>query len=271
MLEELANLQPILIVGLLIVMYSLEMGWPYLARPSDRTRHDGHNAILTIVAFVMNGALGFLVLASLAYTEAHHLGLLNYLSLPPLIAVPAGMLLYDLGSYALHNLQHHVPWLWRIHRVHHSDASLNTTSALRFHPLDVVLSQCLFPCLWIPVIGMSMTSFVIYGTLAILLLIPQHANVKCPDWFEASGRLVFSTPGWHKIHHADEVRLTNSHYGDVFTFWDRIFRTWHRVGPHEIRYGLRAFASPERQRVGFLLKSPFVDVESRDESGAQNA
>jgi sterol desaturase/sphingolipid hydroxylase (fatty acid hydroxylase superfamily) len=145
--------------------------------------------------------------------------------------------------------------------VHHSDGSLNATSALRFHPLDVVLSQGLFPCLWIPVIGMSMASFILYGTAAILLLIPQHSNIKFPDWFETYGRFVFSTPGWHKIHHADEARLTNSHYGDVFTFWDRLFGTWHRVEPTEICYGLKEFASPDRQRAGFLLKSPFVDVK----------
>ena len=261
MLDRLANLQPIIIVVLLIAMYSLEMGWPYLPRPADPKRHDGHNVVLTLVAFVTNGALSILVLMVLAYTGDHRLGLLNYLSLPAFISVPAGMLLFDLGSYAFHNLQHHIPLLWRFHRVHHSDTSLNATSALRFHPLDVVLSQCLFPCISIPVIGMSMASFIIYGTVAILLLIPQHANVKFPDWFEAYGRFVFSTPGWHKIHHADEARLTNSHYGDVFTFWDRMFGTWHRVGPDEIRYGLKEFASPDRQRAGFLLKSPFVDVK----------
>ena len=261
MLEQLANLQPVIIIGLMMAMYSLEMGWPYRPRPADWKRHDGQNAVLTVLAFVINGALGLLVLAVLAYTEERQLGLLNYLSVPALVSVPAGMLLYDLGSYAVHNAQHHVPWLWRLHRVHHSDASLNTTSALRFHPLDVAVSQCLFPCLWIPVVGMSMASFIVYGTVAILLLIPQHSNVRLPDWFEDYGRFVFSTPGWHKIHHADEARLTNSHYGDVFTFWDRIFGTWHRVQPHEIRYGLRAFQSPARQHVGFLLKSPFIDVK----------
>jgi predicted membrane metal-binding protein len=93
------------------------------------------------------------------------------------------MLLYDLGSYGLHNLQHHIPLRWRFHRVHHSDLSLNATSALRFHPLDVVLSQGLFPCVSIPLIGMSMASFILYGTLAILLLIPQHSNLKFPGWF----------------------------------------------------------------------------------------
>ena len=144
--------------------------------------------------------------------------------------------------------------------MHHSDPNLNAISSLRFHPGDVVLSQCAFPCLWIPVIGMSMAAMVIYGTAAILLLIPQHANVRFPDWFERYSRLVFVTPGWHEIHHADEAPLTNSHYGDVFTFWDRIFGTWHRVRPNEIHYGLKEFASPHRQGAGFLLKSPFVDV-----------
>jgi sterol desaturase/sphingolipid hydroxylase (fatty acid hydroxylase superfamily) len=242
-------------------MYTLEFGRPYLPAPPGKTSHDIQNALLSLLSFVTNGALGLVVLAAVTYTADHQLGLLNQLALPPLVAIPAGMLLYDLGSYALHNIQHHVPFLWRFHRVHHSDPHLNATSSLRFHPLEVVLTQMLFPSLWIPIVGMSMASFIVYGTVALVLLIPQHSNVRFPGWFERYGRLIFSTPGWHKIHHSNETRLTNSHYGDVFSVWDRLFGTWSRVQPDEITYGLDEFQQPERQRASFLLRAPFVDVK----------
>ena len=77
---------------------------------------------------------------------------------------------------------------------------------------------------------------------------------------EKYGRYIFSTPGWHKIHHSDEQKFTDSHFGDVFTFWDRIFGTWHKVNPDEINYGLKEFDNSEKQTAGFLLRSPFIDV-----------
>jgi sterol desaturase/sphingolipid hydroxylase (fatty acid hydroxylase superfamily) len=150
--------------------------------------------------------------------------------------------------------------LWSFHRVHHSDISLNTSSSLRFHPFEVIYSQGLYFCVAIVLFGVSMTSFIIYGTIALVLVITQHSNIRFPNWFEKYGRYIFSTPGWHKIHHSNERRLTDSHYGDVFTFWDRIFGTWHDVGPEEINYGLKEFADPKKQRAGYQLGLLFIKV-----------
>jgi sterol desaturase/sphingolipid hydroxylase (fatty acid hydroxylase superfamily) len=72
--------------------------------------------------------------------------------------------------------------------------------------------------------------------------------------------MFFSTPGWHKIHHANEQKFTDSHYGDVFTFWDRIFSTWHPVQPEDIKFGLKEFEEPEKQKTGFLIRSPFMNL-----------
>jgi sterol desaturase/sphingolipid hydroxylase (fatty acid hydroxylase superfamily) len=103
-----------------------------------------------------------------------------------------------------------------------------------------------------------MASFILYGTLAVPLLILQHSNYKLPGWMEKYARIVFATPGWHKIHHSDHQPLTDSHYGDVFTFWDRLFGTWQPVQPEEIRFGLKDFEGDERQKALYLLKSPFI-------------
>src|SRR3954454_12476703 len=47
------------------------------------------------------------------------------------------LLLGDLGVYAIHRLQHTVPWLWRFHAVHHSAEEMDWLVGLRFHPLDI--------------------------------------------------------------------------------------------------------------------------------------
>lgn len=267
MIQTLADLQPIILIGLLIAMYSIENFIPYLAKPANKKQHDIHNFIMTFISIVINGFVGVAVLFVVVYTDEHQLGLLNQVELPQGVEIVASLLLIDFGSYCNHHLLHKVPFLWRFHRVHHSDLNLNTSSSLRFHPFDVVYSQGIYFCIAIALFGISMTSFIIYGTIGLVFVIVQHSNVKFPDWIEKYGRFVFSTPGWHKIHHSDDQKFTDSHYGDVFTFWDRIFGTWHQVKPDEINYGLKEFADTEKQKANYLLRSPFIDVTKKTSSG----
>lgn len=262
-MQTLADLQPILLITLLIVMYSIESFRPYLAKPANKKQHDTHNFILSFISFVVNGLVGTAVVFTVVYTTDHQSGLFNQVQLPDAVEIIASVLLIDFGSYCNHHLMHKIPFLWRFHRVHHSDLNLNTSSSLRFHPFEVVYSQGIYFCVAILVLGVSMTSFIIYSTLGLIFVIIQHSNTKFPDWIEKYGRYVFSTPGWHKIHHSDDQIFTDSHFGDVFTFWDRIFGTWHKVSPEEINYGLKEFADSDKQKAGFLLRAPFIDVAKK--------
>jgi sterol desaturase/sphingolipid hydroxylase (fatty acid hydroxylase superfamily) len=154
--------------------------------------------------------------------------------MPEYAKIIIGMLFFDFGSYLTHNMQHKVPFLWRFHRIHHSDFHLNSSSSLRFHPVDVIVSQGIYQSVGAIVIGMPISAFVIYGAIAIPLLIMQHTNVRFPEWLERMASFLIATPGWHKIHHSTERKLTDSHSGDVFTLWDRLFGTWGHTKPHEI-------------------------------------
>lgn len=257
MIDLLANLQPIVLIVMLILMYCIENMLPYLSPPANKKKHYRRNFIISLISFLINAVLGTLVVMVVELTAANHWGLLNHLQLPLPVQLLAGILLFDLGSYLTHNLQHKIPFFWRFHRIHHSDNHLNVSSSLRFHPVDVIVSQCIYQCIGVILIGMPITAFVIYGSIAIPLLILQHSNVRFPRRFERFASLVFATPGWHKIHHSSEQEQTDSHYGDVFTFWDRIFGTWGKKQPHEIEYGLKEFNRDEHHRVGHLMVSPF--------------
>jgi len=257
MIDLLASLQPVVLIVMLILMYAIENILPYLNPPANKKRHYGRNLVISLISFVMNGLLGAFVVLAVELTEKHHWGLLNLVQLPPIVKVFIGILLFDFGSYLTHNLQHKIPFLWRFHRIHHSDNHLNVSSSLRFHPVDVVVSQFIYQCIAVILIGVPITAFVIYGSIAIPLLIMQHSNFRFPRWFERYASLVFATPGWHKIHHSSQQQETDSHYGDVFTFWDRIFGTWGKKQPDEIEYGLKEFSQDKHHRVLHLLFSPF--------------
>jgi sterol desaturase/sphingolipid hydroxylase (fatty acid hydroxylase superfamily) len=261
MIEKLADLQPILLLVMLIVMYSIENLFPYFRRPANRLRHDWRNFIVSVISFVINGFIGLGVVTVVQLTETKKWGLLNWLGAGMVVKIIAGVLLLDLADYVSHTLQHRIPFLWWFHRVHHSDLHLNSSSSQRFHPLDVVVAQGVAMCAIVLIGGIPMTAVVIYGTLALLLLVPQHSNIRMPDWVEKYGSYVFVTPGWHKIHHSSDQRQTDSHFCDVFTFWDRIFGTWHKVKPHEIKYGLKEFSEDRQHKVGYLMLSPFKKLK----------
>lgn len=257
MIDLLANLQPFVLIAMLILMYCIENMLPYLNPPANRKKHYRRNFIISLFSFLLNAALGGVVVMIVELTAQNNWGLLNQLQLPLVAKLLLGILLFDFGSYLTHNLQHKIPFLWRFHRIHHSDHHLNVSSSLRFHPVDVIVSQCIYQCIGVMVIGLPITAFVIYGSIAVPLLIMQHSNVRFPQKFERVASLILATPGWHKIHHAAEQQQTDSHYGDVFTFWDRIFGTWGKKQPHEIEYGLSEFKEDKHHRVGYLMVSPF--------------
>ncbi|MDR7372977.1 sterol desaturase family protein [Flavobacterium aquidurense] len=257
MINLLADLQPLVLILMLVLMYCIENILPYLTPPSNRKTHYRRNLTITFFAIILNGILGTIVVLVVDLTAHYQLGLLNQIQLPLVLQILVGILLLDFGSYLTHNLQHKVPFLWRFHKIHHSDYHLNISSSLRFHPVDVIVSQCVYQCIAVMVIGLPISAFIIYGSIAIPLLIMQHSNVRFPRIFERFASLVFATPGWHKIHHSSIQIETDSHYGDVFTFWDRIFGTWSKKQPHEIIYGLVEYNEDKHHRVKNLMISPF--------------
>jgi len=256
LVQTLNNLQPVIIIGMLITLWVIESFIPYFSHSSARKKLRRRNLVIDFIAFAVNGLLGVYVNELISFTANHQLGLLNWLHLPIAISLVAGMLLIDLWDYGFHQLQHRIPFFWRFHRVHHSDTELDTSSTLRFHPGDIFF-QVVGWTLMFPLLGISAASFVIYFTFYLILIFFQHANIKLPDWIDRYGPYVFSTPGWHRMHHAAERKITDSHYGDVFTFWDRIFNTGGPIDVEHIDYGIEYFRDEKDQTVKNILLMPF--------------
>ena len=254
--EALNNIQPLIIIGMMLTLWVVESFIPYFSLSSARRKQARRNMVIVAIAFVVNGLIGIYVNGLINYVADHRLGLLNWIHLPILVTIIAGMLLIDLWDYGFHLIQHYIPFFWRFHQVHHSDTELDVTSSIRFHPGDIFF-QAVGWTFMFPLFGISGASFVIYFTFYLFLIFFQHANVKLPDWIDRYGSYVFSTPGWHKMHHAAERKLTDSHYGDVFTFWDRIFGTGGPIDIEHIDFGIEYFRDQKDQTVKSLLLHPF--------------
>jgi len=115
---------------------------PRRALSASTARRWANHAVIWLlgdVAVVWIYRAGAVVVASAA--SAGHYGLLTQVGLPFGVRCAIGILLLDLLRYAQHYVYHAVPILWRIHRVHHSDPDYDWSTGLRFHPMEVLLTQ----------------------------------------------------------------------------------------------------------------------------------
>ncbi|NCQ35693.1 sterol desaturase family protein, partial [bacterium] len=66
------------------------------------------------------------------------------------------------------------------------------------------------------------------------------------------------TPWMHWVHHSDYQPETDSNYSSVFSWWDRLFRSFRlRKDPSTIRLGLKGYERNEWRRLDGMLLSPF--------------
>ncbi|MBL8542186.1 MAG: sterol desaturase family protein [Hyphomonadaceae bacterium] len=135
----------------------------------------------------------------------------------------------DLWTYAWHRANHVWPLLWRFHRVHHLDRFLDTTSAVRFHPGEVLISALARAPLIIA-LDIPLLSLVVFDTLVLASALFHHSNVRLPAPLESVLRVIIVTPSHHWVHHHTLRADTDSNYGALLTLWDRLFASW---SPHQ--------------------------------------
>ena len=132
------------------------------------------------------------------------------------------LLLLDFLIYWWHRWNHEWPFLWRFHGVHHLDRFLDSTSALRFHFGEVLISA-LARAGVILLIGFPLGSILAFETLVLLATIFHHSDLRLPPPLEATLTRLVITPSIHWVHHHRRKQDTDSNYGTVFSFWDRLF------------------------------------------------
>lgn len=166
------------------------------------------------------------------------------------------LLLLDFLIYWWHRANHEVPFLWRFHEVHHLDRFLDTTTALRFHFGEVLLSA-VFRAAVILVLAIPLASVLAFEALLLIATIFHHSNLRLPPKLERALARVVITPSIHWVHHHALKRDTDSNYGTVFSFWDPIFRSRNRwtVRTPEMEIGVEA--APELPLAALVMR-PFA-------------
>jgi len=241
---------------------ALEAAIPLRARgPWNRT-HLGPNLTLVGITFATNALMNIPLVMALSWAQSIGFGLLPALALPPLWSGALAEAGLDLAWYATHVSMHKVAWLWRLHRVHHCDPVVDVTTAIRQHPGESVVRYVYLAAFGLA-LGAAPGAFAVYRIGSALQGLFEHANVRLPLWLDRAISWSFASPNLHKVHHSRHAHYTNTNYGNIFSIFDRLFRTFTpaRRGLG-IDYGLDGFDDPKLQTAVGLLALPFRGVEA---------
>ena len=250
----------LMLIVLCGLLWTLESIVP-LYRFRSRVRHAMPNVILTLLLVITNLSLSFSSANVADVSVRNGIGLFPLLNLTSWAQVIFGVLALDLFAYFAHVLLHK-SWLgWQFHRVHHSENAVDVTTAFRQHPGETVW-RILWQLAAIMIFGIPLWIVVVYLIFSGLNAELEHANIRMNhrvDWFL---RLLVVTPNMHKVHHSREQKETDSNYSNIFSIWDRLFRTYTSATDfHRLNYGLDGFDDKERQSLSGLLKMPFMNYK----------
>ncbi len=213
-------------VGVLIVMG----GWEVLfqrkktvdAKPKRWLNNLGLVAIDNLIL-----RFGFIMLpvTFASFAQSHNMGILNQLNLPIWADWIATIIIFDFIIYLQHILFHFVPILWRLHQVHHSDLDIDVTTAIRFHPIEIIIS--LFIKLTaVAAFGFPPNAVLLFEVLLNGTAMFNHANIYIPAFIDKFIRLLIVTPDMHRVHHSVIMEESNSNFGFNLSVWDRVCGTY---------------------------------------------
>jgi len=252
-------------LGVFLIIAAWEAASPRRRRQVPRLLRWSNNlALVALDTAVLRIAFPLLAVGAAMVASDQGWGILNMIGLPDWLAILAAVLVLDLAVYGQHVLFHHVPWFWRLHRMHHADLEFDVTTALRFHPLEIMLSM-LIKLGVVVLIGAPAVAVVIFEVLLNATAMFNHANLRLPARLDRPLRLVLVTPDMHRVHHSVRREKTNSNYGFNLSVWDRLFGTYRaqpKDGHEGMTIGIEQFRTRRDLWLDRMLAQPFVGPAS---------
>jgi sterol desaturase/sphingolipid hydroxylase (fatty acid hydroxylase superfamily) len=180
--------------------------------------------------WVLNGVVLGLVCGTCAFSVADwaaqaHVGLLHWAAAPAWLATIGSIVVLDLVSYGWHRANHGVAALWRFHQVHHSDPSFTTSTGLRFHPGELLLSLPIRLCA-VVLLGAPAVAVLAFEVVFTVANLVEHGDIDLPLRGERILERVCVTPALHRRHHTRVGPARDTNFGTIFSGWDRLFGTF---------------------------------------------
>jgi len=244
-------------LGGLLAFLSWEVIAPHHAATASKPRRWLVNLGLALLnGFLVTSLCAACYVMALRRMAPWRVGLFELVAAPFWLRLPAEIGALDLLTYWLHRSYHRVPFLWRFHRVHHTDLDLDVSSASRFH-LGEVLASGVAKLAFVVLLGISYQGLVAFEIVLLLAAQFQHANIAVHPRIERILWWTFVPPAMHRVHHSPERVETDSNFGTLWVAWDRLFATLHTHTNCSPPFGLEDWRDERRLGLGRMLALPF--------------
>lgn len=147
-------------------------------------------------------------------------------------------MLDDLSRFVLHYCLHKIPFLWEIHKVHHSAKVLTPITVYRSHPIENYLFACRLALAQGLSIGIIYYLFGASESISVIQLAGasifvfafnfmgsnlRHSHIRI-SWGKKLEHW-FISPAQHQIHHSDNPKHFDRNFGSALAIWDRMAGT----------------------------------------------
>ena len=238
----------------LLAVIELALGRDSL-RPSPASRfvtnfglYLGSAAISLVLPLTIAGAA--------AWADANGFGLFQRWPAPLWIVIPVAIAMRSFAGYWLHRTLHWVPWLWRVHRVHHSDSQVDVSLGLRHHPLELIPAILLFAGL-AAALGLPAWVALLVEVVMAAAGYWEHLAIRLPGRARAALEPWLVIPETHRLHHSAHQPQTDSNFSSLTIVWDRMFGTFRPSSEQVLRIGLGEDDDRIANNIGHQLLVPF--------------
>ena len=234
--DTLRIIQPFALAGVFVLTYLSEHIIPQRKEIIDHN-HDLKNIGVGLFNLAFVAIVGLEFQKAIAWLNNKHFGLLQLTDASPIIVIVTGVLLIDVFMYWWHRINHEWSFLWYFHKFHHLDSKLNSTSALRFHTGELLISY-IIKIIIFSLLGISLSAILIHSFLLFPIIVFHHSNLKISRRWDLLFRRLIVTPHMHRIHHSVIKSETNSNYSSVLPYWDILFKSYVKQPSGNIKFGV---------------------------------
>ncbi len=250
--------------GLFLIIALAERLRPRHLTGADRRHRWPTHAGFFLANAVTGQLLAFVIVVPLAaaWAAQNRFGLFHWADWPWWAEALAAFVLLDFAVWLQHVAMHKLPLLWRMHKVHHSDTHLDLTSALRFHPAEIIVST-LYKSAWVVLLGVPVLIALAFELWLNANALFNHSNIRLPRSLDRIVRRIIVTPDMHVVHHSTDTSEQDTNFGFALSIWDRLFRLYTRIsrmGRETQPIGLPDSQDERPARLGWSMMLPFRSV-----------
>jgi len=274
-MPDIINVRPLIFILVLSSCLLLQWKIPSRKVTKDRWKFTFSNLAIVLFNNIVISLLPLIPYQTAVFASDNNYGLINFLlnNYPNLKEIPLVITLFtiisiiilDITIYFQHRLFHKNKFLWKLHSMHHIDPMLDVTSGLRFHPLEILISNFIKVFI-VLIFGIPPIAVLIFEIALNSLAMFNHSNININPKIEIVLNKILITPALHTIHHSKIFTETNSNYGFSVPWWDKLFHTFKANGKYQqkdIHIGTLPMPDEKYQLFPKMLIQPFINVKNK--------